>query len=815
MATFTILACSALTLSPLLGPDLGSQYIGATSFAKAAVVIQQQSVEDDVDWAFFVERSTAKYAKNLDSSSDWEDVLWRNGQNGATRAEAVAGFASDLNLPEDLAVQYADAIIAVIVEDRSKACTDYRSQTPCLVTSSGDIYLSVRDLALSEPSGELLFFLETAVSRADGEPEEERRVRSLAAHSNSDELLARLYAYARTGTAVAILIDRDTLTATSVREALERAGRQGSFHQSDLVAQMDAALSRRYEENSGLMADPARRAAGLQLLLELRLTSGESDDAVALWRSLSPRDRRGIPVTCAEDDEEKACRNLEDSGRLTMENLATALSLAGRTRQARRLLAEMPAPQGAFAAYRAALVADALTPLYDRDSLFEVYTEGKLNGAWLIDSNEQEYPSSNTAGIEAARSFDPPMRDAVARRLERAGFADMARYLRQDRFSAREYDQTLMADMLSLETQSYLPDAIARWDQLWINPPREDIADGPVRVVAQTLRRWWTEERLPDGVEPWGDDDEVSAEPPDIFSVLPMQGWVVRFTQQGEEWQAIVVSSAYDMTGEVGAPGYWYIETKDGSWQPPLYLGLQAYLPYIFTEDSRLPLLDGETLQIEARIREIDTSSISFPPIGTAIKRQADGILVKINLSDIRRDTDNDGMTDIAEARIGLDLREADTDGDGIPDGQDTLPLNPFRSDAPPNDREIANAILSVLYGQDRAALVVTPGSSALIDALGTKGPWQADTMMIVTPRPEIFDVVETTFPLIVYTPADIAELDRGGPFYPPEILAHFTSPDGLTHFVEWSAQWQGGTFVVRCDEAGTCETEVTRSWIT
>lgn len=815
MATYTTLACLALFLLPLPEPGLGGKDTSAAAFSQAEGVVEQRSFAEDVDWAFFVERSTAKYARNLEGSSDWEDVLWRNGQDGATREQAVAGFADDLNLTPTLATQYADAIIAVVVERSSKACTDFRSETPCGVTSSGQIYLTVRNLALSEATGELLFFLETAVSRADGENNDERQVDSLAEHPNSDALLARLFAYTRTGTALAMLIDRDTVTADSLKEALKWAGRPGGFRRSDLVAHIDAALSRRYAERSGLIADRDRRPMGLQLLLAMRLTSGESEDAIAVWRGLSRRDRQAIPITCAEGRGKKACRDLEDSGRLAMENLATALSLAGRTRQARRLFAELPSPHGGFAAFRAALVGDSLLPEYDPSDLFEIYTEGKVDGTWLVDRDEREYPSSKIAGIDAARSFDPPMREAVARRLNEAGFADMARYLRHDRFPPRTYDQTVMADQLSPDTQTYLPDAIARWDSVWGNPTEGGVTGGPVRVLSQLLPKWWTEEPLPNGIVPWGEDDETSAELPEIFSTLEMQAWVVRFAQQGEEWQAIMVSSAYDMTGEVGAPGYWYIETKNQVWQPPLYLGLQAYLPYVFTVDSRLPLLDGDTLQIEAKVREIDTSSISFPPIGTAIKRQSDGIIVRFDLANIRQDTDGDGLTDIAEVRLGLDLQDSDTDGDGISDGQDPLPLNPFRPDAPASDLAIADAILSALYGQDQAALVVAPGSSSLVGALGTKGPWQADTMMIVSTRPELFDGVQTTFPLLIYTPADIEELDRGGPFYPPEILAHFTSPDGTTHFIEWSAQWQGGTFIVRCDGEGPCETEVKASWIT
>jgi hypothetical protein len=69
---------------------------------------------------------------------------------------------------------------------------------------------------------------------------------------------------------------------------------------------------------------------------------------------------------------------------------------------------------------------------------------------------------------------------------------------------------------------------------------------------------------------------------------------------------------------------------------------------------------------------------------------------------------------------------------------------------------------------------------------------------------------------LVIYSDADIAELRRGAaPFYPPRIGPIFSSLDGRTHYVSWSAQWTGGAFIVTCNAADRCDVELLYNWIT
>jgi|HubBroStandDraft_6_1064221.scaffolds.fasta_scaffold00592_2 hypothetical protein len=91
----------------------------------------------------------------------------------------------------------------------------------------------------------------------------------------------------------------------------------------------------------------------------------------------------------------------------------------------------------------------------------------------------------------------------------------------------------------------------------------------------------------------------------------------------------------------------------------------------------------------------------------------------------IMQDSDGDGWTDIEEQRLGLNPRNRDTDGDGIPDGQDICP-NYAPTAGQENDEEVQILQKAVLaqYGlsRSRTLLLVRPGSKRF-QIEGYRGP--------------------------------------------------------------------------------------------
>jgi hypothetical protein len=99
---------------------------------------------------------------------------------------------------------------------------------------------------------------------------------------------------------------------------------------------------------------------------------------------------------------------------------------------------------------------------------------------------------------------------------------------------------------------------------------------------------------------------------------------------------------------------------------------------------------------------------IEFRPEGDQITSQIGPHTRTIIVEDVWRDSDEDGLTDIEERRIGTDPGSPDSDGDGALDGADTCPLYAApRTDQPDETREIVQAAFFATFGVSRSRMLV------------------------------------------------------------------------------------------------------------
>jgi hypothetical protein len=181
---------------------------------------------------------------------------------------------------------------------------------------------------------------------------------------------------------------------------------------------------------------------------------------------------------------------------------------------------------------------------------------------------------------------------------------------------------------------------------------------------------------------------------------------------------AVYLSYKLDPSSEVGDAGYRVMvrgrdgKTRDGS------LGFSMLRPYVVVENDKLPLLDGDTLQLAVDVREIDDQSITFPPVALRARREAKDRMLRCPLTSVFQDTDGDGATDVDEARLTTDPDDPDTDGDGLPDGTDPAPLGAEPPKTPEDEVRVA-AFKEIVAKDVGPQLLITSGDGSRIDLRG------------------------------------------------------------------------------------------------
>lgn len=287
---------------------------------------------------------------------------------------------------------------------------------------------------------------------------------------------------------------------------------------------------------------------------------------------------------------------------------------------------------------------------------------------------------------------------------------------------------------------------------------------------------------------------------PATIAALPNGYALVRRERSGNRAVAVSLSTRFDPNGEVSAGGYWVHLSDDGgkSWGPPLYTGLAEHFPYIVPAKSHLPMLAGDHMRLEVQESLIDTASISYPPVGLHIRRKRSGIYLDIPLVDLSKDSDGDGLTDIASRHLLLDNASAR--------------LTPFVAgqdrDCTASAETVARLkILKKLFAVEGRALIEPPDKKAII------GDWRRAQP---TGKPPIFLLgdpvdwrcVTLDRPMIVYSEDDRQRLRKFSPdFQLIELPAIRWNRARTRGFVRWSMQWTGGTYrITRKGDGGDLE---------
>jgi len=298
------------------------------------------------------------------------------------------------------------------------------------------------------------------------------------------------------------------------------------------------------------------------------------------------------------------------------------------------------------------------------------------------------------------------------------------------------------------------------------------------------------------------------------FAALPNGFLPVRMERVGKRAVAVSVSQTYDPTGEISQGGYWVHLSDDGGkhWEQPLYTGLAQRFPYVAVEASRLPLIHGDTLRLAVNIAEIDTATITYPPVGLRSRRVAKDRYLTIPIERLRRDSNGDGVTDIAADHLLLDRAKS---GDGTPfvvgsDAKDTCRT------APSAEKLAMMELLGRITGDSEAAIVEPVDRQTGELATGwLRSTAAAEQPIFLIGKRQDFTCLSARRPIIVYGNADIEALQNFTPAFHalevPRIIFNRAHDRG---YVRWSTGWAGGTYRLRLVD-GKWVFDSISNWIT
>ena len=177
----------------------------------------------------------------------------------------------------------------------------------------------------------------------------------------------------------------------------------------------------------------------------------------------------------------------------------------------------------------------------------------------------------------------------------------------------------------------------------------------------------------------------------------------------GKERLALAVSSEVDPYSVFVPGGWWLYHSTDGgaTWEK-VYTGVREMQPYSLVKDSRVPMLGDGDIRIEADVHE--RAQWYVKP-----RRR---VLLAFSWSDLRRDTDGDGLSDLVEDRIVTDPHNRDTDGDGIEDSSDPLPHVASSTPSGSAEEEVLAMVLNQFQASGTAFFI---GDRSLVAASGVK----------------------------------------------------------------------------------------------
>lgn len=802
------------------------------------------------DLSYFLDNSYGRYVSE-NREPTLEDILYTVAKDADNWDAAIAIFAQRTGDSEETARHNADTILAAV--RFREACSRERAPSACAFTPGTPLFDLLKIFGFADKSGALAISVGENITGFDDV--RTAFIAEMTRHPARGVIFDALYDYTHEFHYLLPILAAGEINiqhATSLFSTSSSMFERCDPKCPELLAVIEVAW-RRTGMKPGFDAQHRLLTA---LYVDGLARTGQTKDAYAHYQLLFADGRKNlfVPPEGVESD-----KSMRASYRRLALDLSACAFVRGKRRSARELLATWTkladsAPDGEVRLserQQAAFLREDMRPTLKTGDVYDMFLNGYLPGAPVPkrDEDEYRYPDSVSGWLSAISNGSPALEGLGAAYVRKRGYREMAAFLlsqeiAKDGYHVKDLPET-MVEALGLSFVAARAKFSSKIARVRLGRASERALGGhePAKAPIATVQpaAYFTELPLPEAMRtppPCAQErstatskdesarcrsgrSEDPAIPEDV--PLPVNAFqVIRYAEENGSRAIVYVSSELDPTGEVPAPGYWFQRTRVGSdvWEPPVYLGLQQYFPYIIRGTSKLPMLTDDALQLEVSIQEIDRKSISFPPVGLRWKSEAHDLYLRFPWKDLLADEDGDGMTSVMERRVGLDPKNPDTDGDGKLDGADSLPLTAFNPDAPAADREVAYAILEQMVGFDRGAIVERVRNAdddlgSYLENLPARRPNSEPAMrtIILAADPDLFAGLQLPMRVLVYDSESAKKISESRVFYPPGIQWMFSRLDGSERRIIWSAGWVGGEFSVSKSGDGYV-TEILSSWI-
>lgn len=204
-----------------------------------------------------------------------------------------------------------------------------------------------------------------------------------------------------------------------------------------------------------------------------------------------------------------------------------------------------------------------------------------------------------------------------------------------------------------------------------------------------------------------------------------------------------------------GESGIWVaFSTDKGETWEYMYTGIVQKQPLYLKWYSKIPLIKSDTeLQIESCLLR-QSSDLIHPGRGPSYELVKDGHCLTLDLKTLRRDSDNDGLTDIVETKLYTNRQSNDTDGDRIPDNIDLNPRYAVeRTEKTIIFESLLNKILVDNFSDSTTSTFEEPAINYATDS--------TETYMIITDDPDIQSIQLKSARIIILSKKEYKKHER------------------------------------------------------